>query len=167
LSMSYSAGLEVLFLEDNETTTSQTPRRSNRSYSRASKMDIRTRRSFLSAITATAAAVAAEDPKRVERALNEHKRAVWVKDGWVRDPYIILAPDDFYYYTGTTQPPGQPEEVYNTGLGPKSKVGWHVQAWRSRRASGPKPKGADSKVRHKANGACGLRSSTGWMAAGP
>ncbi len=95
-------------------------------------MTILTRRSFLSATTASAIALAAEDPKSVKRALNEHKRAVWVKDGWVRDPYIILAPDGFYYYTGTTQPPGQPEEVYNTGLGPKSKVGWQVQAWRSR-----------------------------------
>jgi arylsulfatase len=88
------------------------------------------RRHFLS--TTAAMAFAAENAKDVRRALAEHKRAVWVKDGWVRDPYIVLAPDGFYYYTGTTQPPGQPEEVYNTGLGPKSKVGWHMQAWRGR-----------------------------------
>lgn len=94
-------------------------------------MHILTRRGFLSTATATTVALAAEDPKIVQRALNGHKRAVWVKDGWVRDPYILLAPDGYYYYTGTTQPPGQAEEVYNTGLGPKSKVGWHVQAWRS------------------------------------
>jgi arylsulfatase len=90
-----------------------------------------TRRRLLSATATSALALAAEDPRSVKRALDEHKRAVWVKDVWVRDPYIVLAPDGFYYYTGTTQPPGQPEETYNTGLGPKSKVGWHVQAWRS------------------------------------
>ena len=88
-----------------------------------------TRRLFLST---TATAFAAEAPQTVERALDQHKRAVWVKDVWVRDPYIILAPDGYYYYTCTTQPPSQPEEIYNTGLGPKSKVGWHVQASRSR-----------------------------------
>ncbi len=88
-----------------------------------------TRRHFLST---TAMAFAAESEQSVKSALVQHNRAVWVKDGWVRDPYIVLAPDGFYYYTGTTQPPGQAEEVYNTGLGPKSKVGWHVQAWRSR-----------------------------------
>lgn len=87
------------------------------------------RRHFL--LTASAA-FAAENAKDVKRALDQHKRAVRVKDGWVRDPYIILAPDGWYYYTGTTQPPGEPEEIYNTGLGPQSKVGWHVQAWRSR-----------------------------------
>ena len=87
------------------------------------------RRHFL---TTTAAAFAAEPPNDIKRALDQHRRAVWVKDGWVRDPYIVLAPDGFYYYTGTTQTPGQPEELYNTGLGPTSKVGFHMQAWRSR-----------------------------------
>jgi arylsulfatase len=75
---------------------------------------------------------AAEPPPAVEAGLAKHNRAVWVKDGWVRDPYIVLAPDGYYYYTGTTQTPGKAEELYNTGLGPKSLVGWHVQAWRSR-----------------------------------
>jgi len=72
------------------------------------------------------------DRADVRRALDEHRRAVWVKHGWVRDPYIVPAPDGYYYYTGTTQTPGQPEELYNTGLGPKSRVGWQMQAWRSR-----------------------------------
>lgn len=91
-----------------------------------------TRRHFLHAAASAPLALAAEAPDDIRRALAEHRRAVWVKDGWVRDPYIVLAPDGFYYYTGTTQTPGQPEEIYNTGLGPASKVGWHVQAWRSR-----------------------------------
>ena len=75
---------------------------------------------------------AAEPPAAVRQALAAHDRAVWVKDGWVRDPYIILAPDGYYYYTGTTQPQGKPEETYNTGLGPKSLVGWQMPMWRSR-----------------------------------
>lgn len=74
----------------------------------------------------------AEPAAQVRRGLAAHDRAVWVKDGWVRDPYIILAPDGFYYYTGTTQTPGKPEEVYNTGLGPRSLVGWQMPLWRSR-----------------------------------
>jgi xylan 1,4-beta-xylosidase len=88
------------------------------------------RRQFL--YTAAASAFGAEQVREVKRALAEHKRAVWVKDGWVRDPYIVLGQDGWYYYTGTTQRLGEAEEIYNTGLGPKSKVGWHVQAWRSR-----------------------------------
>jgi len=87
------------------------------------------RRQFLAT---AAAALAAENAQDVKRALDRHNRAVWVKDGWVRDPYIVLAPDGHYYYTGTTQTPGQPEDLYNTGLGPNSKVGWYMQAWRSR-----------------------------------
>lgn len=69
--------------------------------------------------------------KDVKRALAAHQRAVFVKEGWVRDPYIVRGPGRNYYYTGTTQPAGEPEEIYNTGLGPSSRVGWHVQAWRS------------------------------------
>jgi len=77
-------------------------------------------------------AFAAEPPQAIRQGLSKHNRAVWVKDGWVRDPFIALALDGYYYYTGTTQTPGKPEETYNTGLGPKSLVGWHIQAWRSR-----------------------------------
>ncbi len=68
----------------------------------------------------------------VRRELERHDRAVWVKGGWVRDPYIVLAPDGYYYYTGTTQTPGKPGDEFNTGLGPGSQVGYQVQAWRSR-----------------------------------
>ena len=56
-------------------------------------------------------------------------------NGWIRDPYIILGPDDTYYLTGTTPLPGDPREEsdpYNTGLGQGSIVGWKAQIWRSR-----------------------------------
>lgn len=31
-----------------------------------------------------------------------HDRAIHIHDTWGRDPYIILSPDGYYYYTGTT-----------------------------------------------------------------
>jgi arylsulfatase len=83
----------------------------------------------------TVSAFAAEDPSAIRAALDAHDRAIHVKDGWVRDPYIILAPDGYYYYTGTTQMPDQADTLdaeHNTGLGPGSLVGWHVRVWRSR-----------------------------------
>jgi arylsulfatase len=73
-------------------------------------------------------------PEAIRAALAAHDRAVYIKEGWVRDPYIILGPDGYYYYTGTTQMPEQPrtpETEHNTGLGPQSVVGWHVRVWRS------------------------------------
>ncbi len=77
---------------------------------------------------------AAESPDAIRTALAAHHRAVHVTNTWVRDPYVTLAPDGFYYYTGTTQMPDQPQPDQvrsNTGLGPTSRVGWHVRVWRS------------------------------------
>ena len=71
----------------------------------------------------------------IRRALAAHDRAVFVQDNWVRDPYIILAADGYYYYTGTTQMPTlkpTEESKYNTGLGLPSLAGWHMRVWRSR-----------------------------------
>ena len=71
----------------------------------------------------------------VQAALAAHDRAVHLHDTWVRDPYIILGPDGWYYYTGTTQRSTQEQSAaarLNTGLGPTSLVGWRVHAWRSR-----------------------------------
>jgi xylan 1,4-beta-xylosidase len=79
---------------------------------------------------------------QVKRALNEHDRAVHIKNGWIRDPYIYLAPDGYYYLTGTTPNPGDPreaEEPYNSGLDmpdltgseKPSIVGSSMQVWKS------------------------------------
>jgi len=70
----------------------------------------------------------------IEAGLKSHDRALYIKQGWIRDPYITLGPDNFYYLTGTTINHGDPREQsdpYNTGLGPKSAVGNTVQVWRS------------------------------------
>jgi hypothetical protein len=77
---------------------------------------------------------AAEPPDAIRKALAAHDRAVHAHDTWVRDPYVVLGPDGWFYYTGTTQRPGTPTDEaskFNTGLGPKSLVGWHVAVWRS------------------------------------
>jgi hypothetical protein len=71
----------------------------------------------------------------IEAGLRSHDRALFVKSGWIRDPYIALGPDGCYYLTGTTPNPGDPRErtdPYNTGLGDLSLVGWQARAWRSR-----------------------------------
>lgn len=73
---------------------------------------------------------------------NNHDTALYIKSGWIRDPYIYLAPDGFYYLTGTTPQPNNPREAtekYNTGLdnapitGHKetSIVGYSIRVWRS------------------------------------
>ncbi len=83
-----------------------------------------------------AAPVQAAMPRaEIAAGLRSHDRALFIKQGWIRDPYIVLGPDDFYYLTGTTPNPGDPREQsdpYNVGLGPDSIVGSTVQVWRSR-----------------------------------
>ena len=77
----------------------------------------------------------AMDGATVEAGLETHDRALFVKAGWIRDPYIVLGPDDYFYLTGTTPLPDEPRlktEPYNTGLGQESIVGWKMQVWRSR-----------------------------------
>jgi hypothetical protein len=74
-------------------------------------------------------------PDVIADGLRRHDRALHVKTGWIRDPYIVLAPDGWYYLTGTTPNPGDPREAadpYNTGLGEGSMVGYHIRLWRSR-----------------------------------
>lgn len=71
----------------------------------------------------------------IESGLKSHDRALYIKEGWIRDPYIILGPDDFYYLTGTTIHPDNPQEEtdpYNPGLGANSAVGNVVNLWRSK-----------------------------------
>lgn len=74
-------------------------------------------------------------PEEIRAALVAHNRAIHVKDGWIRDPYIIKSPDGFYYLTGTTQPSSlkeTPENKYNVGLGDSSLVGYELQAWKTK-----------------------------------
>lgn len=71
----------------------------------------------------------------IESGLQSHDRALYIKKHWIRDPYIVCAPDGFYYLTGTTPNPGDPREngdPYNKGLFKGSIVGSTVQVWRSR-----------------------------------
>jgi xylan 1,4-beta-xylosidase len=72
---------------------------------------------------------------QIESGLKSHDRALYIKEGWIRDPFITLGPDDLYYLTGTTPDPNDPREQsdpYNVGLGPQSIVGSAVQVWRSK-----------------------------------
>lgn len=67
--------------------------------------------------------------------LKTHDKALFIKEHWIRDPYIVLGPDDYYYLTGTTPNPGDIREEtdpYNNGLMKTSIVGYHVQLWRSK-----------------------------------
>lgn len=71
----------------------------------------------------------------IEAGLASHDRALFIKEDWIRDPYITLGPDDWFYLTGTTPNPEDPRErsdPYNTGLGEGSMVGTVVQIWRSK-----------------------------------
>src|SRR5262249_48122900 len=47
---------------------------------------------------------------QIEAGLKAHDRALYIKQGWIRDPYIKLGPDDCYYLTGTTPNPNDPRE---------------------------------------------------------
>lgn len=72
--------------------------------------------------------------KNLEAGLRSHDRALFVKSGWIRDPFITRGPDGMYYITGTTplaDDPREQSDPYNTGLGDLSLVGWHARVWRS------------------------------------
>ena len=75
-------------------------------------------------------------------AMKTHDRAVYIKDGWIRDPYIYIGRDGYYYLTGTAPNPGDPREAqdkYNLGLTAQavalglnpSIVGDKIRIWRS------------------------------------
>jgi len=75
------------------------------------------------------------DAATIRAGLKSYDRALHIKAGWIRDPYIMLAPDGYYYLTGTTPNPDEPREQsdpYNTGLGGGSIVGYHLRIWRSK-----------------------------------
>ncbi|MBK1879755.1 family 43 glycosylhydrolase [Pelagicoccus mobilis] len=71
----------------------------------------------------------------IEAGLKSHDRALYIKQGWIRDPYITLGPDDYYYLTGTTinaDDPREETDPYNIGLWDTSAVGNTVQVWKSK-----------------------------------
>lgn len=75
------------------------------------------------------------DGETIRKGLESHDQALFVKAGWIRDPYIVLGPDDFYYLTGTQPREGDVREIqnpYNIGLGDESIVGNQVRVWRSK-----------------------------------
>lgn len=75
------------------------------------------------------------DAERIRAGLQSHDRALYIKSGWIRDPYITIGPDDHYYLTGTQPNPGDPREAddpYNIGLAGTSIVGEQVRVWRSK-----------------------------------
>ncbi|MFR9672423.1 MAG: family 43 glycosylhydrolase, partial [Rikenellaceae bacterium] len=68
------------------------------------------------------------------KAIDSHSEAVYIHDSWVRDPYIILADDGYYYLTGTMpleDDERQYSDRYNIGLNEGSIVGNEVRLWRS------------------------------------
>lgn len=74
-------------------------------------------------------------PHEIQEALKSHDRAIHVKDGWIRDPYIVKGPDGYFYLTGTTQPTSlqeTEETIYNIGLGDSSLVGAELRAWKTK-----------------------------------
>jgi iduronate 2-sulfatase len=90
---------------------------------------------FVDQVNGTAPVQAAMSPDEIKAGLDSHDRALYVKEGWIRDPYIVQGPDKWFYLTGTTFNPDDPREQtdpYNTGLGATSLVGWKAQVWRSR-----------------------------------
>ncbi|MGV3483029.1 MAG: family 43 glycosylhydrolase [Planctomycetaceae bacterium] len=74
------------------------------------------------------------DAGAIRAGLKAHDKALYIKAGWIRDPYITIGPDDFYYLTGTQPKEDDPREAsnpYNIGLGEHSIVGDQVRLWRS------------------------------------
>ncbi|MGC6464351.1 MAG: sulfatase-like hydrolase/transferase [Akkermansiaceae bacterium] len=71
----------------------------------------------------------------IEAGLKSHDRALFIKNDWIRDPYITRGPDDFYYLTGTTineEDPREETDPYNIGLSDHSAVGTTVRVWKSK-----------------------------------
>ena len=73
----------------------------------------------------------------IRAGLKSHDKALYIKSGWIRDPYISIGPEKKYYYLTGTQPnegdPREAENPYNIGLGDESIVGHQVRLWRSSR----------------------------------
>lgn len=75
------------------------------------------------------------DAETIRAGLASHDRALYIKSGWIRDPYITKGPDDYFYLTGTQPNEDDPREAinpYNIGLGDESIVGNQVRVYRSK-----------------------------------
>jgi xylan 1,4-beta-xylosidase len=75
---------------------------------------------------------AAMEPGEIERGLLSHDRALHVLDGFMRDPYIILAHDGYFYLTGTTGGIPAGYDILNVGLKPNLIDPWKMRVWRSK-----------------------------------
>jgi len=87
------------------------------------------------AVVGTPRLLALDRQKAIKKALAKRDRAVLVHDNWVRDPYVALGKDGWYYYTGTMQSPSfveNEETRNNTGLGTSTMVSSMVRLYRSR-----------------------------------
>ena len=98
---------------------------------------------FIASILVISACESGGKLSQKEKAFKDHDKAIHIKDGWIRDPYIFLDDDGYYYLTGTTPQPNDPrveKEPYNTGLdaqnmelyGTPSIVGRSLRVWRSK-----------------------------------
>ena len=118
----------------------------------------------------------AQDKKEIRKAVKQHNRAVYLKDGWIRDPYIYLCEDGFYYLTGTTPTYGDTREAgdpYNLGLDHVSRkmglkpsiVGYQIRVWRSPDLAeweiGPSNSRMLSRINLRKTGCFGLPKCTG------
>ena len=76
-----------------------------------------------------------ESRETIEHGLKTHDKALFIKEGWIRDPYIVASSNGEYYLTGTT-PLNDEDWVntdpYNLGLGEYSCVGWKAHIWKSK-----------------------------------
>ena len=76
-----------------------------------------------------------ESRETIEHGLKTHDKALFIKEGWIRDPYIVASSNGEYYLTGTT-PLNDEDWVntdpYNLGLGDYSCVGWKAHIWKSK-----------------------------------
>lgn len=75
------------------------------------------------------------DAETIRAGLKSHDRALHVAGDWIRDPYIVLGPDDFYYLTGTAPLPNNPREAaerYHSAPGTKPISSWKMRLWRSK-----------------------------------
>ncbi len=63
--------------------------------------------------------------EQIRTGLASHDQALFIKSGWIRDPYITRAPDGYYYLTGTTPNPADRREEndpYNTPPLPRKGI---------------------------------------------